>query len=209
MPALGTLQLKIDEVRKSQPLAWPFIVSDLEETILEAKLAFALSIQAIWERQLRTYLSGCAQELMPEKVEKVASADWRKLQKLFLAIRQIRISEFPSFGTLDTLQQLGNACRHGDGPSADELCRRCPDLWDFSADVMPTGEVGQSFSSVANMNIPIAKLREFVCAIESFWRDVEYIYNESISTKHSSLEAQLLRQRSERVWLPIAKATIE
>ena len=51
------------------------------------------------------------------------------------------------------------------------------------------------------MDIPIEALREFVAAIASFWRDIGYIYNESIERKHPSLEARLAQERVERQWL--------
>jgi hypothetical protein len=52
------------------------------------------------------------------------------------------------------------------------------------------------------MDIPIHRLRAFVAAIAAFWTDAEYIYNESIERKHSSLEARLARERVERTWRP-------
>jgi hypothetical protein len=55
------------------------------------------------------------------------------------------------------------------------------------------------------MEIPVTALSEFVAAIAAFWRDVEYIYNESIERKHESLEAHLVKQRAERTWLPQAR----
>jgi hypothetical protein len=54
------------------------------------------------------------------------------------------------------------------------------------------------------MNISVDRLRSFVDSIAAFWLDAEYIYNESIERKHSSLEARLVRERAERNWLPKA-----
>jgi hypothetical protein len=47
-------------------------------------------------------------------------------------------------------------------------------------------------------------LRDFAKAIAAFWRDAEYIYNESIERKNPHLEARLVRDRVERTWLPQA-----
>lgn len=54
------------------------------------------------------------------------------------------------------------------------------------------------------MKIPVERLGRFVSAIAGFWRDTEYIYNESISRKHESLERRLAEERLTRAWLPQA-----
>jgi hypothetical protein len=56
------------------------------------------------------------------------------------------------------------------------------------------------------MRIPQERLQDFVAAIARFWRDAEYIYNESIDRKDSGLEARLVRERAERDWVPQAPA---
>lgn len=209
-PAFATLDAKIAELEASD---WPgheFAQADMEAMQGEAMLAFGLSIQSIWERQLRTYLRGCANELHPSEAiaGKIARANWKDLRKWFRKLRGIAMDEFPSFPLLDTLQHLGNACRHGDGDSAVELHRRRPDFWP----VIPPLPPGFAEPSVelappaATMYIPISALREFVTAIAEFWRDTEYIYNESIERKHENLEAHLVNQRSARVWFPQARS---
>jgi hypothetical protein len=166
-------------------------------------MAFGLSIQSIWERQLRGYLRGCAEELRPGDglAAQVAKGNWEKLCALFLELCDIRFDAFPSFDELETLHLLGNVCRQGDGPSAVELARRCPELWrvyppmpfdDQPPDPRPL--------PVALMDVPIERLRAFVAAVATFWGDAEYIYNESIERKHPSLEAKLARERTERSW---------
>jgi hypothetical protein len=126
MPALATLDTKIEELENSD---WPgavFAKADMEEVRLETMRAFGLSIQSIWERQLRSYLLGCAKDLRPGEpfATKIEKANWKELQKLFRGLRGIGLDAFPSFSVLDALQHLGNACRHGDGDSAAELARR-------------------------------------------------------------------------------------
>lgn len=54
------------------------------------------------------------------------------------------------------------------------------------------------------MDIPVERLREFVVAIAAFWRDTEYIYNESIERKDPHLVARLASERAERSWVPQA-----
>lgn len=56
--------------------------------------------------------------------------------------------------------------------------------------------------TVALIDLPVARLHEFVEAIARFWRDASYIYNESIERKHETLEKELQRDRQQRDWLP-------
>jgi hypothetical protein len=213
VPALATLDAKISELGVSD---WPghqFAQADMEAMKREATLAFGLSIQSIWDRQLRSYLRGCANELRPGEpiAGKIDKANWKDLQKLFRRLRGINLDEFPSFPLLDTLQHLGNACRHGDGDSAVELHRLRPDLWPVITP-MPPGfgepQLGPAPPPAASMEVPVTALREFVTAIAAFWRDAEYIYNESIERKHENLEAHLVKQRTERTWFPQARSEV-
>lgn len=211
VPALATLDAKIAELGASDRPGHQFAQADMEAMKSEAILAFGLSIQSIWERQLRSYLRGCANELRPGELiaGKIEKANWQDLQKWFRRLRGINLGEFPSFPVLDILQHVGNACRHGDGDSAVELHRRRPDLWPV-VPPMPTGfgepQVAPAVPPPADsMEIPVAALREFVTAIAAFWRDAEYIYNESIERKHKNLEAHLVKQRAGRTWFPQAR----
>ena len=68
------------------------------------------------------------------------------------------------------------------------------------------GALPPSPPRVAQMRILQDRLQEFVAAIARFWRDAEYIYNESIERKDPGLEARLVRERAERDWLPLAPA---
>ncbi|MGH0343913.1 hypothetical protein NKY44_08830 [Sinorhizobium meliloti] len=204
VPALSSLMRRIDELGQSGDPVAVFERSDVEDVLRETKLAFALAIQSIWERQLREYLKGCALELRKNDPmrERIARADWPKLLKVFRDLRGIALEEFPSFGALDTLQHLGNACRHGDGASSLELVERCPDLWPVIP-AMPFGDPqGFGLKSVDAMEVSIDRLRGFVDAIGGFWKDMEYIYNESINAKHPTLEARLARERKDRSWTP-------
>jgi len=204
VPALSSLDRRIEELGRSEEPWAVFEQSDVKDVLRETKIAFALAVQSIWERQLRSYLMGCARELHPELLgRKVERADWTGLRKLFEQLRGIELDAFPSFRALDTLQLLGNACRHGDGASAEELTRRCPDLW-RPIPPMPFDDapLEVNFRTVSMMEVSVERLRGFVEAIGEFWQDAEYIYNESIDSKHPSLVATLARERSMRKWLP-------
>jgi hypothetical protein len=93
VPALETLDRRIDELGRSNSPGHEFAQADMEDVLRETKMAFSLSIQSIWERQLRAYLRGCANELRPHApaVVKVEKADWRDLRKLFHDLRGIAI----------------------------------------------------------------------------------------------------------------------
>lgn len=205
VPALGTLDDKIEALRNSDRPGDVFAHADMGDMLRESKLAFGLAIQSIWERQLRAYLCGCAGELSPSEPlgAKIERANWKDLRKYFRDLRGIDLEVFSSFDILDVLQYLGNACRHGDGDSAAELARRCPDLWP----TMPSGSPSVGLRRTVDlMDIPVERLHEFVAGIAQFWRDTEYIYNESIERKDAHLATRLASERTERSWVPQAPA---
>tara|TARA_B100000678_G_scaffold288457_1_gene296968 strand:- start:830 stop:1561 length:732 start_codon:yes stop_codon:yes gene_type:complete len=202
VPAIKALNRKVEELRCSEnPAEAAFAYPDMLKILQESKLAFGLSIQSIWERQLRTYLRECAGELRPgEPVHaKIEDASWKELRSWFEELRGIALERFPSFEALNTLHHIGNACRHGDGKSAKILAKKCPDLW---PELRSDQAAIPSDRTVAQMEFSVDRLRSFVEAIAEFWRDTEYIYNESIERKHPSLEARLVAERMERSWLP-------
>ena len=63
LPAIRALETRIEELGRSKAPAACFEQSDMEDVLAETKLAFCLAIQSVWERQLRAYLRGCAEEL--------------------------------------------------------------------------------------------------------------------------------------------------
>ncbi len=182
VPSIKTLEQRISELGQSDDPIDMFIQSDTLDVLQEAKMAFALSIQSIWERQLRTYLVGCAKELRPTEglKKQVEKANWDALKKIFRELRGLRLESFPSFPLLDRLQHLGNACRHGDGKSANQLHQLCPELWK-PIPPMPVdfGDASENPPSVSSIDISSEHLRQFVEAIAQFWDDTTYIYNES------------------------------
>ena len=205
--AIRAVEEKIAALGRSDNPGDAFAQADMRDVLRETKLAFSLSIQSIWERQLRSYLRSCAEELHLGSglAGRAASDKGEKLRELFHKLRGIRLECFPSFAALETLDLLGNACRHGDGTSAKELAKRCPELWPLRPP-MPFGDHAllSEFPPVALMDVPIDRLQAFVVAIVAFWGDVEYIYKESIELKHPRLEAELARERTERSWFPYA-----
>jgi hypothetical protein len=203
--SIDTLEQRIRELEASDDPIDMFTRSDTLDVLRETKIAFALSVQSIWERQLRTYLAGCARELRPDDNLqcKVEEASWDKLQKMFRQLRGLGLDCFPSFPLLDTLQHLGNACRHGDGNSATRLQQTCPDFWKPLPSILGSFEATVGVRRlVSSMDISSEQLRQFAEAIAQFWDDTKYKYNESIEKKHPSLEAELVIERQKRHWLP-------
>jgi hypothetical protein len=200
-PGVAALEARIVALGKSEDPGDLFLQGDVQEVLRETKLGFSLSLQSVWERQLRRYLTGCAEALRPGSSlsAKVARADWPALQALFHGLRGIQLKAFPSFPELDTLQLLGNACRHGDGPSLRALARRCPDLWPWPWPDPPP-------PSAAGLDVPLDRLERFVAALADFWADATYIYNESIEPKPAVLEARLAEERATRAWRPQAES---
>jgi hypothetical protein len=166
-------------------------------------MAFCLSIQSMWEQQLRACLKRCAQELTTDssQIARVLTARWEDLDGIFKSLRGIGLRDFLKYAELDLLHLVGNVCRHGDGASLEKLSKSHPELW--PPPVSPPVIIDDSHfppapPSVDTLNIPRALLSRFVGAIVSFWEETEYIYNENIERKHPSLEKTLVRQRLER-----------
>jgi hypothetical protein len=212
LPALATLNDEIVALGNSDRPEAVFAHDDMKSVLRESKLAFCLAIQSIWERQIRAYLRRCAEELRPGDalVAKIERAVWNDVCKYFRELRGIGLEAFPSFDSLEVLHHLGNACRHGDGASANELAHRCPDLWPSVAPLppMPHMPVGSPWielpRTVDRMDVPVDRLRNLIGAIAQFWRDTEYIYNESIDRKDPHLETRLATERVTRNWVPQA-----
>lgn len=201
-PSLETLNTKINELATSGEPAAPFICSDTKELLHATTMAFCLSIQSMWERQIRVYLRECARELNPQLADRAMHDTWFEIDTLFLELRGIRLSAFGEYEDLNSLQLLGNACRHGDGRSAKLLWERRPELWPeqrpspppFANEVQADGRV----PSFATNAITLDHIQTFVEAIASFWSETEYIYLESIEAKDESVEVKLVQMREDR-----------
>jgi len=206
LPAIRALEARIEKLGRSGGPAACFEQSDMEEVLAETKLAFCLAIQSVWERQLRAYLHGYAEELRPGEGlgAKVEKANWQGLCALFRELRGIGLDAFPSFPEFDTLHHLGNACRHGEGASAIELTQRCPGWWAaYTPMPLEFGPLMPPKQTVATMTVPVERIEGFVAAIASSWEDATYIYHESLVRTDPILERRLARERVEGVWLPM------
>lgn len=204
-PSLDALGIQMDKWKKSEDPIAPFYISDLEELYRATIMAFCLSIQSLWERQIREYLVGCARELKPNSdlTKKAIKGNWKDIDKIFYELRGLSLTEFEPFKKLDLLWQLGNVCRHGDGPSANSLWEAHPELWpkkNTSSPFWPEEMNLDEEKPPPAREIAIKKnlLSSFVNAIVLFWSETEYIYLESISDKHPSVLKKLSEMREVR-----------
>jgi hypothetical protein len=196
--AIAGLQERVDD-----PAAI-FGVGPAEELLHTTLLGYCLSIQAMWEKQLRIYLRGCAEELKADLrvSEKINQASWSELSAIFKQLRGVPLTAFAEYDTLNLLQLLGNVCRHGSGTSLRQLIKTHPQLWPQEEREegipLPPGPPFKPALTAENLQVSRALLRSLASAIDSFWRETEYIYNESIERKHESLERALVEERRRR-----------
>ena len=204
LPSLRALDAQADKWSRSDDPVASFQLNDIEELRRATTMAFCLSIQSLWERQIRSYLRGCARELTKGSAlaEKAIAGNWGDLDELFFTLRGIRLSSFNEYHHLDLLYLVGNVCRHGDGRSSEKLWQRCPEFWPNqprrSRKSRNALKGKQGPPSIQIMDIPHDQLRTFVDAIVSFWDEVNYIYLESIERKHESVQRKLVKMREER-----------
>jgi hypothetical protein len=209
-PALAAIDADIERWATTQEGGWMFAVADGEALLQATIQAFCLSIQSLWERQLRNWLSAC---IPPgsENQRRLLTARKGTLPELSTLSRELRgipLTAFPSYPDLDLLQRVGNACRHGNGRSAAALFRSNPELWPtwssapfpWSDNAPPVGPAPPpSFEQAV---LPRKLLGRFATAIVGFWEDVEYIRLNSIERKDERIRAEmdwLSRNRSLRV----------
>lgn len=210
-PALNAIEARLDEMSRSNEPADVFGLDGMKALQRSTIEAFALSLQSLWERQLREFLKGCARELKrsAKQVEELERVKWETLLKQFQELRGLPLDSFESFRELELLHLLGNACRHGDGGSARILSQRWPELWPnlpwsnaplvpCPAPLGPDGAsriISRPFSEVS---LSRSLLEQLTYAVIWFWEDHNYIYTNSISAKNSGINNALAKMREER-----------
>jgi len=201
-PAIRALDQRITELDESTEAAAPFEKADTE-TLRNATLqAFCLSVQSLWERQLRAYLIGCAKEFgRDDLIRKIERVPWNELQPLFAELRSVSLSDFASFGSLDLLQRIGNVCRHGDGKAARDLSSTHPAFWPpkrepleiFGLEDATAGEGARADAII----ISFENVKDFVEALIAFWDDAEVLYINSLSSNHPSTVKRLAEREAD------------
>lgn len=199
-PSVMKLENKANGYRESEESIDAFNLSDTEDLISETLKAFCLSLNSIWERQLRAHMSGVARELYdePKLIKSCQGLPWNKLNSLYHKLRGYKLDYFRAYDQLDTLQLLANVCRHGEGMSLDRLSQKRPELWPHETTPMP-GTTPLPRFRADNLNITVELLEEMGSAIEAFWEQSGYIYLESLNRKHDSVAKKLVSLRS--IWV--------
>ena len=210
-PALDAIEARLDEMSRSNKPADVFGLDGMKALQRSTIEAFALSLQSLWERQLREFLKSCARELKrpAKQVEELEGARWETLLERFQELRGLPLDAFDSFRELELLHLLGNACRHGDGSSARTLFQRWPELWPnlpwSDARVVPRpallgpdGAPRMTSRSFSEISLSRSRLVQLTHAVIWFWEDHNYIYTNSITAKHSSIDNALAKMREER-----------
>lgn len=200
--SLEVIESRIVELSKSEDASDAFRCADMKEVLRSTAMAFCLSIQSIWERQIRSYLTECIREQksVKYKPEDVQYGAW---EKPFAGLRGINPSTFKCYSELRTMALLANVCRHGDGKAANSLWKTNKEFWPPPLPPIPgllpmaPLDLSKAPSSMA-MVVPAARLRSFASAISDFWEEVRYFSLEAIQVKHPSLVAELELLRTER-----------
>lgn len=197
-PSLDALERRWQEFdRGGDKLEEAFASLGHAELVNKTNSAFCLSIQALWERQLRGYLRLCPNAGI--ELEEVDKAKWgAQISRVFLQIRGLTLQSFDSYATLNKLNFLGNVCRHGDGKSADKLFKAHPELWPTWAHIL--GPADADATPPADL-IKISRdmFTEFVNAIDVFWMDMERHGLESFGIGDEGVERRLAELRETRV----------
>ncbi|MDQ2482835.1 hypothetical protein RBI94_02210 [Pseudomonas putida] len=182
-PALMTLNQKHQEYATSDdPVLYGFAAMDQIDLISKTASAFCLSIQALWERQLRAYLKNCVGSVPIDNIDphRLEHAQWgERMDALFHDVRGIHLQSFDSYEMLTVLHLLANVCRHGGGRSSRELLEKWPQLY-----------------GTTSLEVSEKMLAAFIDAIVLFWMDMERLGLESYTgEKPSHRIAFLIRHR--------------
>jgi hypothetical protein len=202
-PSLAALEERRQELAADEDVVSAFALSDHEQLIKKAHMAFALAIQSLYEQQLRSYLTTCASGFTIEgvtqtKLEKGAWGD--VLNGVFFRVRGIKLDTFDSYTTLTQLQMLGNACRHGEGDSSRNLHKHHPELWP-EPQLFPWDD-GQSVlppPPVQHLQITLDLLTRYVSAIALFWLDMESHGVKSLVDAQPGLHVQIALLQERRI----------
>jgi len=207
-PALATLDADVERWANTTEGGAAFAHANAQDLTRATTEAFCLSIHSLFERQLRRWLGGCVVSLAftPERLRVARRENLEKLDGLLQEVRGIPLHAFHSWPDLKRLELLANACRHGDGTSADRLFDQHPEFWPEWATtsfllpgqtepVMPV--VQPTFESIV---VPRESLRNFVEAIAWFWDDTEYIYLNSLPTGTTDHNVQASMARLCQGW---------
>lgn len=159
MPALAAVDAQIERIdRSANEAERVFAGADMRAVKHKTIEAFLLSIHSIWERQLRRWLSSAARDKgfdVSHIQKRIVRGPWADLKVALEEVARLPLTIFDSGPHLDLAHLLANACRHGDGGSAEDLSKQWPELWpEFTALPSPVG----LFPSKAFQSFELARL---------------------------------------------------
>jgi hypothetical protein len=121
IPAITPEQYDFDPARYHNP------------SVATAKIrdGLVLAVGADFERCFRFWLAHCAYHRAnrDELDKRIRHDKWDELKKVFREVRSFPFELMPSATELDTLLELCNALRHGDGKGVARLYERDPSLF--------------------------------------------------------------------------------
>jgi hypothetical protein len=227
LPALRALEDKIFALEHSENEAERVFGTDNYAELRHATLeGFLLATQAAWERGLRALLLNAARRAKwgPQRIGKLTKVPWAEdqpdsMQSQFEALLGQSLSLFGCYEDLRVLHLFGNALRHGDGRSAEELHDRCPSLWMHW--LPPAAEIAVGSQNVCvpadtpvrpcfdSITLKQIHLEQMMMAVRWFWEDVEFVRCNSFQRKAKGVEEHIAELRDkrrareiQRVWQP-------
>lgn len=211
--SLHELEREIEENDRSDDPVSVFYESDLVDVFQASIESYLLAVQSMWERGLRKLLISREKVLLgKDGVSALQRATWssgtKSLQFHFERLIGFPMTVFGSYGDLDLLQNLGNAIRHGDGPSAERVYRLAPSLWwNWIApnETLQAGPFTVKGSDSAPPHPPFdavslgkSVLEQMMQSVYDFWQDLEYLRCNSFRNKHESTLRQMSTWTEER-----------
>lgn len=131
----------------------------------EARLSFALTMGAGFERQLRFWLIRIA----PQQRHAVERANFANLIGLLHEIASLDLNALPEAADLHELWNVVNAARHGDGHSAIKLAGARPEFWSHVSGGLKDLYFGSGMR-VYTMRVSDDDLSRYSRATLAFWR---------------------------------------
>lgn len=206
-PSLAALMKKEVEIAAQEDqMRAAFHLHDHRHLISKTSMALCLGIQSLWEQQLRDYLCNCGVHLNPRgtTIDDIRLANWGtskkgSLNQLFSEIRGLKLEAFQSYQRLDKLQLLGNVCRHGEGPSAEKLRAKYPELWPKA--MLESHQFGipvRAFMPVDGVKITVDLLRSLVIAVVLFWLDMRIACTKTLIPENTAMIEEVAKLQALR-----------
>lgn len=131
----------------------------------EARIAFALTMGAAFERHLRFWLA----TMQPDARQAAqGQRGWKGIAARVSALAGTDIANLPIAIDIEELWLLVNTARHGDGDSCTQLLKKAPHLWQHvPAEQLPT--ITDNGATTFHMQVTDGDLSRYAHAILSLW----------------------------------------